>query len=119
MSKSTYWILWAATLLVINLFVFPLATLTTEEGAGIFSKDTLSMLMVILLCNIVTVQLFLAARKEDQQHFTYGLVTAGIFVLSMFFIWQKLFIQLAIILLVLSILAASILLVVSLFVRRT
>lgn len=119
MSRSTYWILWTVTLVVINLFVFPLATLTTEEGAGIISKDTLSMLMVILLCNIVTVQLFLAARKEDQQQFTYGLVVAGIFVLSMVFIWQKLLIQLAIILLVLSILAASILLVIALFVKRT
>lgn len=115
LSKPMYWVLWAIALISINVFVIPLAFFTSSEEETGFITEMLLMLLVLLLCNLATIQLFLAAMKENQQGFSQGLIAAGFFVLSMFFIWQGIAVRFAVLVLVASIVAAAILFVLELY----
>lgn len=110
-----YWMLWIVSLISINVFVIPLAFFTPpEEDAGVLT-GMLLMFIVFLLCNLATFQLFLAAMRENQKGFAQGLISAGLFVLSMFFISKGIAVHFAVLTLVVSIVAAAILLVIELY----
>lgn len=108
MNKVVYWIIWGFAAISVNVFVIPFATVTTEDSL-------LPVLLIILLCNLITVQLFVAALREHTQRFIIGIVIASVLVLSLFFVFQKIMIQLAIILLIISLLAGAILFIVEVF----
>lgn len=110
-----YWILWVIALISINVFVIPLAFFTPPEEDGGFITEMLLMLLVLSLCNLATFQLFLAAMKQNQKGFSQGLIAAGLFVLSMFFIWQGIAVKFAVLTLVVSIVAAAILFALELY----
>lgn len=108
-----YWILWVFALIAVNAFVIPLAFFTSsEESAG---QDFLLALFILFLCNLVTIQLFLAALKNNQKGFSQGLICAGVFVIAMFLLWQNIAARFAVLLVVVSIVAGAILFVIELF----
>ncbi len=115
MSKPVYWVLWVAALVSVNVFVIPLAFFTPSEEGSEFVTEMLLMLIVFLLCNLVSIQLFLAAMKENQNSFSQGLICAGLFVVSMFFIWKGVVVRLAVIALIVSLVAAAILFALELY----
>ena len=79
MNKFMYWIIWSLVLIVINIGAFPIAMFSlfgTAEGTSIFSLDYFIAFSIMLLANIVTIQLFVSARKQNQKTFIIGLVLA-------------------------------------------
>ncbi len=79
MKKAVYWMIWTLVLVAINIIAFPIALFSifgTAEGTSIFSIDYLIAFSIILLANIISVQLFIAIRKQDQNGFLIGLVLA-------------------------------------------
>lgn len=115
MSKALYWILWVVSLVSINAFVIPLAFFVPIEDEATFISEMLLMLLVFFLCNLVTIQLFMAAMRQNQKGFSQGLICAGLFVVSMFLIWQGTIVKFAVLTLVISIVAAAILFVLELY----
>ena len=85
MKKTMYWIIWGLALVVINLGAIPIALFSlfgTAEGTSIFSVDYLVAFSIILLANIVSIQLFIAARRQDMKGFLLGLLFAIIEAIS-------------------------------------
>ena len=79
MNKLMYWIIWSLVLIVINMGAFPIAMFSlfgTVEGTSIFSLDYLIAFSIMLLANIVTIQLFVSIREQNQKTFLIGLVLA-------------------------------------------
>ncbi|WP_050616406.1 hypothetical protein [Bacillus testis] len=77
MKKSMYWMIWILALIVINIGAIPLALFSlfdTAEGTSIFSLDYLIAFSIIVLANLITIHLFISARKQDQKGFLSGLV---------------------------------------------
>lgn len=79
MKKSIYWVIWSLVLVTINIGAIPIAAFSlfgTAEGTSIFSLDYLIAFSIILLANIISVQLFISLRKQNQKGFLFGLVIA-------------------------------------------
>lgn len=119
MKKSTYWIIWSLAFIVINIGAFPIAAFSlfgTLEGTSIFSLDYVIALSILLLPNIVSLQLFIALRKQDQKGFLFGLLLAimeaSAFIL-LFYHFDAFYICLALALIIISIIGALVLLLTS------
>lgn len=110
LNKLMYWFLWGLSIVSINVFVIPLAFFSSSEDSS-----TAASLMILFLCNLASFQLFIAAMQENQKGFSQGLVFAGLFVVAMFLIWQKIVVKLAVLLLVVAIIASAILLALEIF----
>lgn len=79
MKKSMYWIIWSLAFIVINIGIFPIAAFSlfgTAEGTSIFSLDYLIAFSIIILANIISIQLFVSSRRQDQKSFLFGLILA-------------------------------------------
>lgn len=79
MKKSMYWIIWSLAVIVINIGAVPIALFSlfgTAEGTSIFSIDYLIAFSIIALANIISIQLFISARRQEQKGFLFGLVVA-------------------------------------------
>ncbi len=78
-KKTVYWIIWSLVFIVINMGAYPIAAFSlfgTQEGTSIFSLDYLIAFSILALSNIITIQLFISLRKQDQKGFLYGLIIA-------------------------------------------
>ncbi|WP_026022087.1 hypothetical protein [Kurthia massiliensis] len=78
MKQVLSWILWVLVLVSVNVGAFPIAAFSlfgTSEGTSIFSIDYFVAFAIMLMANIVTIQLFLSLRKNDQK----GVLLGGIF----------------------------------------
>ena len=117
MNKLMSWIIWGLVLIVINMGAFPIALFSlfgTAEGTSIFSIDYLIAFSIMLLANIVTIQLFIAARRQDQKGFLFGLIFAIMEVCAfVLFIYTGAAFSLCLTLVIISIVGASVLLVTS------
>lgn len=110
MKKSIYWIIWTLVFIVINIEALLIANFSlfgTAAGTSIFSLDYLIAFAIIVLPNIISIQLFISSRKQDQTNFLFGLVIAIIQMCSFVIIFNKIGITLVAI----SIVAAAILLI--------
>lgn len=79
MKKLMYWIIWILVFIVINIGAFPIAAFSlfgTAEGTSIFSLDYLIAFSIIVLANIISIQLFISSRRQDQKGFLFGLIFA-------------------------------------------
>lgn len=79
MNKTLQWIIWILALIAINIPTLSFASFAlfgTAEGTSIFSIDYLLAVGILIAGNIITVQLFLAIRKNHYTGFLYGLLTA-------------------------------------------
>ncbi|MFJ7746857.1 hypothetical protein [Peribacillus sp. NPDC097295] len=85
MKKTIYGVIWGLVLIVINMGAFPIALFSlfgTSEGTSIFSLDYLIAFSIVLLANIITIQLFISFRRQNQKDFLIGLIIAIIEVCS-------------------------------------
>ncbi|WP_042347643.1 hypothetical protein [Bacillus massiliigorillae] len=85
MNKLIYWIIWTLVVITINIGAFPIALFSlfaTQEGTSIFSIDYLIAFSIILVANVLSIQLFIAARRQNQKRFIIGLVAAVIQVIA-------------------------------------
>lgn len=79
MNKIAQWIIWILALVAINIPTILIASFSlfgTMEGTSIFSVDYLIAAGILLLCNIIIIQLFLAIRKGRYKGFIFGLSVA-------------------------------------------
>lgn len=79
MQKSMYWIIWSLVFIIINIGAFPIAIFSlfgTAEGTSIFSLDYLIAFFIIVLANLISIQLFISSRSQDQKGFLFGLIIA-------------------------------------------
>lgn len=85
MKKTMYGIIWSLVVIVINIGAFPIALFSlfgTSEGTSIFSLDYLIAFSIVVLANIITIQLFITFRRQNQRDFLLGLIIAIIEVCS-------------------------------------
>ena len=88
MKKKMYGIIWSLVVIVINIGAFPIALFSlfgTSEGTSIFSLDYLIAFSIVALANIITIQLFISFRRQNQRDFLLGLIIAIIEVCSIVF----------------------------------
>lgn len=118
MKKTTYGIIWGLVFIVINMGAFPIALFSlfgTSEGTSIFSLDYLIAFSIVLLANIITIQLFISFRKQNQKDFLFGLMIAIIEVCSfVFFINGNMDFSICLTLAAISVVGAILLLIKSL-----
>lgn len=98
MKKLIYWIIWSLVFIVINIEALLIANFSlfgTAEGTSIFSLDYLIAFGIIVLANIISIQLFISSRKQDQKSFLFGLVIAIIQVCAFVILFSKIGITLA------------------------
>ncbi|WP_455675145.1 hypothetical protein [Pradoshia sp.] len=115
MKTAVYWMIWGLALVAINVGAILIALFSlfaTPEGTSIFSLDYLIALSIIVLPNIISVQLFIALRKQNQKGFLFGLVLAIMEVCSfIIYIYRPLEIYIWLALLAISIIGGIILLI--------
>ena len=76
MKKFLYWLLSGLALIVINLAAAPIALFSlfgTVSGTSIFSVDYLIAFTIMFIPNIVTISLFVSAKKQHANAFFTGL----------------------------------------------
>jgi hypothetical protein len=86
MKQVLSWILWILVLVSINIGAFPIAAFSlfgTSEGTSIFSVDYFIVFAIMLVANIVTIQLFMSLRKNDQKGILLGCIFAIMEVVSL------------------------------------
>ena len=86
MKKSMYWIILGLVLVVINLAAIPISAFSlfgTAEGTSIFSIDYLIAFAILVIPNIVTISLFVSAKKENVTEFFIGVGLAIVEVITM------------------------------------
>ena len=86
MKKSMYWSIWGLVLVIINLSTIPIALFSlfgTAEGTSIFSIDYLIAFAILFIPNIVTISLFVSAKKENLTEFFIGVGLAIVEVIAM------------------------------------
>ena len=89
MKKSMYWMILGLVLVVINLGAIPISVFSlfgTTEGTSIFSIDYLVAFSILFIPNIVTISLFVSAKKENVTAFFIGVVLAIVEVVVMMII---------------------------------
>lgn len=87
-NKKWYWALFVVTVLVINVFAFPIALFSlfgTAEGTSIFSLDYFIAAGILLLANAVNIQLFLSLRRGDERLVRAGFLLAALEVLTLLY----------------------------------
>ena len=90
MEKSMNWIISSLVLVVINLAAIPISAFSlfgTAEGTSIFSIDYLIAFTILVVPNIVTISLFISAKKENVTEFFIGvgLAIAQVVILASIF----------------------------------
>lgn len=113
MYKATYWIIWGLMLISVNLGAIPIAIFSlfaTAEGTSIISVDYLLAAVILLVSNIISVQLFMAAKRQNQKYFLIGFVIC-LTQLTSFTLFMYVYITPSIILYTGSFLAAAYLLI--------
>lgn len=114
MKKSMNWMIWGLVLIVINMGAFPIALFSlfgTAEGTSIFSLDYLIAFLIVLLANIVTIQLFVSIRRQNQKTFLIGLILAIIEISAfVLFIYSGTNFTVCVTLVLISIIGAAVLL---------
>lgn len=91
MKKSMYWMILGLVLVVINLGAFPISAFSlfgTAEGTSIFSIDYLIAFAILFVPNIVTISLFVSAKKENVKAFFIGVglaIVEALVMMSIFF----------------------------------
>jgi hypothetical protein len=121
MKKTMYWIIWGLALVVINLGAIPIALFSlfgTPEGTSIFSVDYLIAFSIFLLANIVSIQLFIAARRQDMKGFLFGLLLAIIEAISFVLFINTVDFWVCFILAMIGVVGAAVLLIKS-FIRQS
>ncbi|MGM9985918.1 MAG: hypothetical protein ACI35O_01700 [Bacillaceae bacterium] len=86
MKKSMYWSIWGLVLVIINLSTIPISLFSlfgTAEGTSIFSIDYLIAFAILFIPNIVTISLFVSAKKENLTEFFIGVGLAIVEVIVM------------------------------------
>lgn len=86
MKKPMYWIILGLVLVVINLAAIPISAFSlfgTAEGTSIFSIDYLIAFAILVIPNIVTISLFVSAKKENVTEFFIGVGLAIVEVITM------------------------------------
>lgn len=86
MKKSMYWIILGLVLVVVNLAAIPISSFSlfgTDEGTSIFSIDYLMAFAILVIPNIVTISLFISAKKENVTEFFIGVGLAIVEVIAM------------------------------------
>lgn len=81
-----YWIILGLVLVVINLAAIPISAFSlfgTVEGTSIFSIDYLIAFAILVIPNIVTISLFVSAKKENVTEFFIGVGLAIVEVITM------------------------------------
>lgn len=114
MKKTMYWIIWGLALIAINIGAVPIAMFSlfgTAEGTSIFSIDYLIAFSIVVLANLISIQLLIALRKQDQKGFLFGLVIAIIEVSSFVLFINSVDFSICIALAAISIVGAIILLI--------
>ena len=79
MKKSLYLFIWVLVVIVVNMGAFPIAMFSlfgTPEGTSIFSLDYLMAFIIVFLANIVSIQIFVAMRKNNKTGFLAGVAFA-------------------------------------------
>lgn len=87
-NKKWYWALFVVTVLVVNVFAFPIALFSlfgTAEGTSIFSLDYFIAAGIVLLANAVNIQLFLSLRRGDERLVLAGFLLAALEVLTLLY----------------------------------
>ncbi|MCM3324776.1 hypothetical protein [Cytobacillus kochii] len=114
MNKIIQWIIWSLIIIVVNLSAVLIAMFSlfgTQEGTSIFSLDYAIAIGIILVANFITIQLFFAIRNSHQKGFILGLIVAVLQAFSLYLLINT-FLNLSIILIAVSIIAALVLLVI-------
>lgn len=117
MNKTIQYIILSLIFIVINLSAFQIASFslfTTKEGTSIFSLDYLFAFGIMIVANFITIQLFLAIRKNQQKGFILGLIIAALQAIGFYILIYNTMINFGLILCIISILAALVLLFIEL-----
>ncbi|RJS61182.1 hypothetical protein [Bacillus sp. PK3_68] len=75
MNKVLFWLTWGLAFLIINLSVVPIAAFIlygAGENEGIFSAPFIRIVGLFLLVNLITLQMFIAGRKDNKRGFLIG-----------------------------------------------
>lgn len=76
MNKVLFWLTWGLAFLIVNLSVVPIAAFIlygAGEDGGILSAPFMRVVGLFLLGNLITLQMFVAGRKENKRGFLIGL----------------------------------------------
>ena len=93
MPKIIYYIIWAFLLISINLCALPLSIYSLfviERGTNITSIDYMLAILIVILSNMITFQLFFAIKKKQKQNAILGLIISIIQIIS-FILFMHLF----------------------------
>lgn len=86
--KRTYWFLWGIATLAVNGSAFPitiLAFFNRQSSESLGFQDYLIFLNILLLCNMVIIQMFIALKRQSSERFFRGLSAAILLVSSLIF----------------------------------
>ncbi|OCA80841.1 hypothetical protein [Pseudobacillus wudalianchiensis] len=79
MNKVLFWLSWGLAFLIINLSTLPIAAFILygpEDEAGVFSTPFIRVVGLFFIINLITLQMFIAGRKENKRGFAVGLSIA-------------------------------------------
>ena len=79
MQKSLYHIIWVLILLGINLCAVPISIYSIfafEKGTNITKMDYTLAITILVISNFITLQLFIAIKKNQKQNAIYGIIIA-------------------------------------------
>ncbi len=108
-----YRMIWVMVLLGINLCAFPISIYSIfaiEKGTNITTLDYVLAILILIISNFITFQLFIAIKKNQKQNTLYGIIIAVTQILS-FILFMNLYEITGMIIYSITIIAAIILII--------
>ena len=108
MPKIIYHLVWAFLLVSINLCALPLSIYSLfviERGTNITAMDYTLAILIVILSNMITFQLFFAIKKKQKQNANWGIFVSIVQIIS-FILFMHLFEIAGIILFLIAVLAS-------------
>ncbi len=108
-----YRMIWVMVLLGINLCAFPISIYSIfaiEKGTNITTLDYVLAILILIISNFITLQLFIAIKKNQKQNTLYGIIIAVTQILS-FILFMNLYEITGMIIYSITIIAAIILII--------
>ena len=93
MQKIIYHLIWAFLLISINLCALPLSIYSLfviDRGTNITTMDYTLAILIVILSNLITFQLFFAIKKKQKQNAILGFIVGIVQIIS-FILFMHLF----------------------------
>ena len=93
MPRIVYHLIWAFLLISINLCALPLSIYSLfviDRGTNITTMDYTLAILIVILSNLITFQLFFAIKKKQKQNAILGFIVGIVQIIS-FILFMHLF----------------------------